>query len=91
MVESKHTADKIDLVLSQYIEFDWVGSTGKTDIWNVLSKSSEYILGQIKWYGAWRQYCFWPSPQTIFSSRCMQDINQAVKQLMEDRRKKPKE
>ncbi len=79
------------MVESKYLEFDWIGHTGKTDIWNVLSKSSGYILGQIKWYGAWRQYCFWPSPKTIFNPQCMEDINQVIKQLMEDRRKKPKE
>ena len=73
-------------VKSKYLEFDYVGSTGKTDIWNVLSKTSGYILGQIKWYGAWRQYCFWPSPQTIFNPQCMLDINQAIKQLMEARK-----
>ena len=50
---------------SKYIEFDLVGDTGKTEIWNILSKASEFILGQIRWYGPWRQYCFYPSRRIV--------------------------
>lgn len=36
------------MIQSKYMEFDKVGETGKTEIWNILSKSSGFILGQIK-------------------------------------------
>ena len=74
--------------MSRYIEFDLVGDTGKTEIWNILSKSSGFILGQIKWYGPWRQYCFFPSPNSVFNPACMDDINKFIKELMAKRRKK---
>ena len=74
------------MVDSKYLEFDEVGWTGKTEIWNVLSKSSGYILGQIKWYGPWRQYCFFPSPQTTFNPACLADISKLIKELMAKRR-----
>jgi len=76
------------MIKSKYMEFDYIGSTGKTDIWNVLSKSSGFILGKIKWYGPWRQYCFFPSPNSVFNNSCMSDIQGAIKELMDDRRKK---
>jgi len=76
------------MVESKYLEFDKVGDTGKTEIWNVLSRSSGFILGQIKWYSAWRQYCFWPTSDTIFNPECMDDITKAIRELMEQRKNK---
>jgi len=73
------------MIESKYLEFDKVGDTGKTEIWNVLSKSSEFILGKISWYGRWRQYCFWPSSDCVFNVECMNDIQKMIKELMDDR------
>lgn len=75
------------MVKSKYMEFDKIGDTGKTEIWNILSKSSGFILGKISWYGPWRQYCFLPSPNSVFNNSCMSDIQKFIKILMEDRRK----
>jgi hypothetical protein len=74
------------MIDSRYLEFDRVGYTGKTDVWNVLSKSQGSVLGQIKWFGRWRQYCFYPSPNTIFNPECMADISKVIKELMARRR-----
>jgi len=74
------------MVESKYIEFNKIGSTGKTDIWDILSKSSGFILGKIKWYGAWRQYCFFPSPNCVFNNSCMDDIKKMISELMAQRR-----
>ncbi len=71
---------------SRYIEFDKIGDTGKTEIWNILSKSSEFILGRISWYGPWRQYCFFPSPNSVFNNTCMAEIIEFIKELMAKRR-----
>ena len=71
---------------SKYLEFDLIGNTGKTEIWNILSKKSEFILGQIQWYGPWRQYCFYPSSDSLFNITCMADIQNHIKKLMEDRK-----
>jgi hypothetical protein len=43
------------------------------------------------WYGAWRQYCFFPSEEMIFSSGCMQDIIKFIQNLMEEWRGKQAE
>lgn len=72
---------------SKYMEFNKIGDTGKTEIWDILSKSSGFILGKIKWYGPWRQYCFFPSGNTVFNNGCMQDIQKAIKELMNKRKK----
>ena len=74
------------MVKSKYMEFTKIGDTGKTEIWNIISKSSGFILGQIKWYGQWRQYCFWPTPHCVFNNTCMSDVQLMIKELMEKRK-----
>jgi hypothetical protein len=69
------------------MEFFKAGSTGKTDVYDVLSKSSGTILGHIKWYGPWRQYCFMPSPYCVFNNGCMTDIINFINELMEERKR----
>ena len=76
------------MIISKYIEFDMVGDTGKTEIWNIISKSNNFILGQIRWYGPWRQYCFYPTPHTVFNPTCMEDISKQIKELMVKRRRR---
>ena len=42
--------------------------------WAVVNVASGATLGEIKWYGAWRQYCFFPARDTVFSAGCMTDL-----------------
>jgi hypothetical protein len=77
---------------TKYLRFImWVGEYApgrKTHTFNVESKSSRAILGLIKWYGPWRQYCFYPEGKTIFNVTCMGDISNFIRQLMEERKEK---
>lgn len=69
---------------TEYLVFrkEDVSASGKTEIHSVNSRSSGETLGWIKWYGAWRQYCFFPEKSTIFNRGCMTDINKYITQLM---------
>jgi len=75
-----------------YIEFTELLTTRKTELWEVRAKRSSVflgvILGYIKWYGPWRQYCFHPSHETVFSSGCQDEISAKIKSMMDARRKK---
>jgi hypothetical protein len=73
--------------MSKYMTFFKAGYTGKTEVYDVLSKSSGGVLGHIKWYSAWRQYCFFPSPQCVFNNGCMSDIIGFIKSLMDERKR----
>lgn len=79
-----------DSFKSKYMGFDKTGDTGKTEIWNILSKSSGFILGQVKWYYLWGQYCFFPSSNSVFNNECMNDIIKFIKKLMAIRKDKRK-
>lgn len=70
------------MVDSEYLVFTPALTSGKTGVWNVLSLRHDALLGQIKWYGAWRQYCFFPAADTIFNPGCMDDIKAFIGEQM---------
>jgi len=62
----------------------------KTNIWHVFNRERGFLLGHIKWYGAWRQYCFFPLEMVVFSSGCLNDISSFIKEIMDERKKTAK-
>ena len=47
----------------------------KTYIWTVYGGAGAGArLGQVKWYGPWRRYCFFPEPATLFDTSCLDEI-----------------
>lgn len=60
---------------------------GKTKRITILSKRHCSVLGEIKWYGAWRQYTFWPDQGTIWNTQCLEDVQNYIRALMAERRK----
>lgn len=63
-------------VKSKWTHFKAAGRSpsGKTRVWNVESSHSHVDIGEIKWYGPWRQYCFFPDEYTIYERQCLRDI-----------------
>ena len=73
--------------MEYYLSFDELIIIGKkTKTVLVRSKSSGDTLGTIKWYCAWRQYCFYPNADTLWSKGCLDDVNNKIRQLMEERK-----
>jgi len=74
---------------TQYLRFVTGPSAGTTTITEVFSKSEGSVLATIKWYGPWRQYCFYPKSNTVvFNTSCLRDICTFIDKLMSDRRVK---
>lgn len=67
--------------MSKYLEFSIIVRKPKTDIIGVWSKKSGEILGEIKWFGRWGQYSFFPRSETIFNTECLNDILKYIKML----------
>ena len=65
----------------EYLEFKETQSTGKTRRFDCLNKKHKERLGEIKWHGAWRQYCYFPLVQAVYSVGCLNDIADFLKQL----------
>jgi hypothetical protein len=69
----------------KYLEFVQVPNPGKkTSIWECRSRSSKTVLGIVKWYSGWRQYCFFPEPyiEAVYSDGCLKDIAHFISQLI---------
>ena len=66
----------------QYIHFVKVRDKPKTSVWNCLTRQGDR-LGQVKWFGSWRQYCFFPNDEllTVFSAGCLLDIYSFITEL----------
>jgi hypothetical protein len=59
----------------EYIYFRNLGKTDNrvTNIYEVLTEYSE-ILGEIRWFGRWRCYSFFPDTDTLYEQTCLRDI-----------------
>jgi hypothetical protein len=70
-----------------FISFEEVVPTPgrKTSVVSICNRRSGDELGQIRWFGAWRQYCFYPSGGTIFNPTCLARITDEILAMMEAR------
>lgn len=71
----------------QYIKMEKIRDLPKTTVWEVQNKSGEYSIGIIKWNPGWRQYCFFPDQDTVYSKGCLQNIIEFIESLMGCRNK----
>ena len=54
------------------------------EVWEEGKKLPQYVLcnkkdlfihlGMIKWYGAWRKFCFYPISDTIWDNKCLEQL-----------------
>jgi hypothetical protein len=76
----------------KYIQFVDAGysASGKTKIWDVATiEDQEDLLGEIRWFGSWRCYAFYPYDKTVFEKTCLRDIaNFCEKQTLKKREKR---
>ena len=79
MAMSKH------LVFSEDA-FWMLNPKNKTRKFTVLSKFDNARLGEVKWYARWRQYCFFPEGECVWSLDCMEDLTTFIHDLTEQKR-----
>jgi hypothetical protein len=65
----------------KYINFVKIADKPKTSVWSCRANRSGLELGEIKWYGPWRQYCYFPTCAAVYSVGCFEDINHFIGQL----------
>ena len=73
---------------SKYVNFNLVAMKPKTNIYDIVSKSSYESLGEILWYAPWRQYCFIPTAEfeTVWSKGCLKDVYDYIEILMKEQK-----
>jgi len=73
---------------SKWIRFELAEHQNpKTSIWNVVAKDGEFILGQIRWFGRWRGYAFFPQSNTLYENTCLSDIAGFIESAMRERKR----
>jgi hypothetical protein len=50
----------------------------KTNIWQVYTSDGTQTLGFIKWFGAWRKYCYFPFADTVYEQDCLRRISEFI-------------
>jgi hypothetical protein len=53
----------------------------KTPIYDIREKNTCGRLGWLKWYPAWRGFCFFPTVNTVFDAGCLQQIREWIAEL----------
>jgi hypothetical protein len=71
----------------KYIQFELIEQKPKTSVWVCKNIRANQELGQVKWYPAWRSYCYFPTVQAVYNDGCLKDIVDFIKQLMDERKK----
>lgn len=66
----------------EYIFVSWAGQSvsGKTSRYAVYNTRSGDQIGEIRWFGRWRHYTFFPADGTAFSAGCLRDIADLIKE-----------
>jgi hypothetical protein len=70
----------------QFLYFIEKEKKPKTSTWSCKTRDG-VELGIVKWYSAWRQYCFFSSVQAVYSAGCLTDIAEFCRQLNSIQRK----
>lgn len=79
----------LDRVDYDYISFIKTADKPKTSVWKCVNGDREdEVLGLVKWYSRWRQYCFFPTTSTVFNSGCMADVIDFIQKAECDRTSK---
>lgn len=73
----------------KYMKIQKEGNKPKTSVFAILDKRN-MLLGHIRWWASWRQYCFLPSQNRVFSKDCLEDICSFINELIKERKEKHK-
>ncbi len=74
----------IEFAEYKYISFALEDIKSRTYVWACKNNKSGLKLGTVKWYSPWRQYCYFPSANTILNRGCAYSIGDFIgKQMLE--------
>jgi hypothetical protein len=59
----------------RFVEASGIDPGKKTLAWDVVGTDGAF-LGEIKWFGRWRKYSFFPAENCIFEWICLREIAQ---------------
>lgn len=72
-----------------YARGPFPSASGKTLHYDIIS-AREVFLGEVRWYGPWRCYSFFPDGGTIYNAGCMQELVDFCKEITDEHRQRPR-
>jgi hypothetical protein len=69
----------------EFIHFVKIADKTRTSVWSCQNNKTDDELGKIEWYPGWRQYCYFPTVQAVYSIGCLVNIAEFISQLMKER------
>ncbi len=70
----------------RFVLYPYVKPWQKTHVYHVVTIDGGVKLGEVRWWGAWRKYAFFPEASTLYEPTCLRDIAAFIDGLMEERR-----
>jgi hypothetical protein len=70
---------------TKYLAFVVAPSKGKTKVVAIVNRHYDEVIGEIRWFGRWRQYCFFPYDGTVWNTDCMESVQEVINQLKKER------
>lgn len=65
----------------EHIHFVKVADKPKTSVWTCRNNRTGGELGRVRYYGPWREYCYFPVAQGVYSRGCLADIAAFLKEV----------
>ena len=75
---------------TKWLQFFIVDRKPKTLVIHVINTNNQF-LGQIGWYGAWRQYVYESEDGIIYNNQCLKDIAGVCTRLNNEHKEKKNE
>ena len=75
--------------MRSYLRFEEIVDLSKklkTKRYLVLNEKFDEEIGLIKWYGAWRQYCFFSHHALVLHDGCAEELRNFLSQLKKERK-----
>lgn len=70
----------------KFMDFREGDHGGVTRRWAVISKDGTWLLGEVKWFSAWRRYVFYPANGTLFDADCLTELQVFLRERTEDQK-----
>jgi hypothetical protein len=70
----------------KYIQFHVIEKKPKTKVYGIYTLNTDDLIGTIKWHPSWRQYCFFPCSETVWSNGCLKDVENFIYQISKEQK-----
>ena len=64
-----------------YVVYELPTNGKKTGTYYICNVGANNIIGEIKWWSGWRKFCYFPYEDTVWDSKCLNDITNLLESI----------